>query len=261
LLPGRKRHGEKAAPPGMKARCFKMHTIAIIPARGGSKGIPGKNIIDFCGHPLVAWTIACCRRCRTVNGIFVSTDDSEIAAVARRYGAEVVARPAELSTDTADSESALIHALDTAESSGRGPADAVLFLQATSPLREPAELDGALAKFAGEKLDSLLSVSDLKDKFIWHEVDGRLQSWNYDFHNRQRRQDLPGRARQYVETGSFYITKPKLLRETRNRLGGLIGVWPVPFWKSFEIDSVEDLRLCEQLMRSHHLDQRPPTVE
>lgn len=130
--------------------------------------------------------------------------------------------------------------------------------QATSPLREPAELEGALAKFEREKLDSLFSGAGLEHKFIWQEAGGRLQSWNYDFHHRKRRQDLSGHARQYIETGSFYVTRPQLLRETRNRLGGRIGVWPVPFWKNFEIDSVEDLRLCEQLMKAHHLDQPSP---
>ena len=97
-----------------------MHAVAIIPARGGSKGIPKKNLADFCGQPLLAWTIACCRRCRLINGVFVSTDASEIAAVAKRYGAEAIARPPELSTDIADSESALIHALDFIESNRSG---------------------------------------------------------------------------------------------------------------------------------------------
>jgi N-acylneuraminate cytidylyltransferase len=235
-----------------------MNTIAIIPARGGSKGIPKKNIIDFCGHPLIAWTIACCRRSRQINGIFVSTDSPEIAAVARRYGAEVIARPAELATDTADSESALIHALDIIESGGRKPVDAVLFLQATSPLRETAVVERALAKFEKEKLDSLFSAAELESFFMWREERGRLQSWNYDFHNRKRRQDVLKEARQYVETGSFYIMRPQLLRETRNRLGGTIGVWLVPLWKNFEIDVPEDVHICEQFMKLHGLDQCPP---
>ena len=235
-----------------------MHVVAIIPARGGSKGIPKKNLVDFCGQPLLAWTIACCRCCQAIKGVFVSTDDSEIAAVAKRYGAEVVVRPPELSTDTADSESALIHALDFIESNRKERVDAVVFLQATSPLREPAELDGALAKFKADKLDSLFSAAELEDMLIWREEAGRFQSWNYDFQNRKRRQDAGSEGRQFIETGSFYISTPRLLREKHNRLGGVIGIWPVPFWKSFEIDSQEGLRLCEQLMKTHHLDQPSP---
>jgi N-acylneuraminate cytidylyltransferase len=235
-----------------------MHVVAIIPARGGSKGIPKKNLVNFCGQPLLAWTIACCRRCQAIKGVFVSTDDSEIAAVAKRYGAEVVVRPPELSTDTADSESALIHALDFIESNKRERVDAVVFLQATSPLREPAELDGALAKFKAEKLDSLFSAAELEDMLIWREEAGRFQSWNYDFQNRKRRQDAVREGRQYVETGSFYVSTSRLLREKHNRLGGVIGIWPVPFWKSFEIDSQAGLRLCEQLMKTYHLHQSSP---
>lgn len=235
-----------------------MHVVAIIPARGGSKGIPKKNLVDFCGQPLLAWTIACCRRSRLIKEVFVSTDDSEIAAVAKRYGAEVVARPAELSTDTADSESALIHALDFIESNRRERVDAVVFLQATSPLREPAELDGALAKFKAEKLDSLFSAAELEDMLIWREEAGRFHSWNYDFQNRKRRQEAGNEGRQFIETGSFYICTPRLLREKHNRLGGVIGIWPVPFWKSFEIDSQEGLRLCELLMKTYHLHQPSP---
>jgi N-acylneuraminate cytidylyltransferase len=235
-----------------------MHAVAIIPARGGSKGIPKKNIVGFCGHPLLAWSVSCCRQSRLIKGVFVSTDDPEIAAVARRYGAEAITRPPELSTDTADSESALIHALDFIESNKGERVDAVVFLQATSPLREPAELDGALAKFKVEKLDSLFSAAQLEDVLIWREEAGRFQSWNYDFQNRKRRQEAGSEGRQFVETGSFYISTPRLLREKHNRLGGDIGIWPVPFWKSFEIDSLEGLRLCEQLMKMHHLHQPSP---
>ena len=235
-----------------------MHTIAIIPARGGSKGIPKKNITDFCGHPRLAWTIACCLRCRSLEGIYVSTDDAGIAAVARRYGAEVVRRPAELSTDAADSESAVIHALDEVESKGGNRVEAVLFLQATSPLREASELEGALAKFKEEKLDSLFCAAELESMSIWREEQGVLRSWNYDFNHRKRRQDARDAARQYVETGSFYITRPQLLRDKHNRLGGTIGIWQVPIWKHFEIDVPEDLQICELFMRRYRLDQSPP---
>jgi N-acylneuraminate cytidylyltransferase len=89
-----------------------QQNIAIIPARGGSKGIPGKNIKPLCGQPLLSWTIGAAQAARHVHRVFVSTDDERIAEVARRYEAEVIMRPAELSTDTASSESALLHALD-----------------------------------------------------------------------------------------------------------------------------------------------------
>ena len=233
-----------------------MKVVAIIPARGGSKGIPKKNIIPFCGHPLLAWSIGCARRCAAISAVYVSTDCPQISAIARRYGAETVQRPPELSTDTATSESALLHAVQEIEITQRGAVGAVVFLQATSPLRETDELDGALARFQADDLDSLFCAAELEDMLVWKEQAGKLESWNYDFRNRKRRQDAT--ERQFVETGSFYITKTALLRKEGNRLGGRIGTMQVPFWKCFEIDSLEGLAFCELLMKAHKLDLISP---
>lgn len=235
-----------------------MNTIAIIPARGGSKGIPRKNVIDFCGHPLIAWTIAAARGCRAIDGVFVSTDSEEIAAVARRYGAGVTERPAEISGDRATSESAVLHACgEMARRHGRAPAR-VVFLQATSPLRESTELDGALEKFERENLDSLFSASQPEDMLFWKKTPDGFHSINYDWASRKRRQDMSESETLIVETGSFYVTRFSLFEQTQNRLGGRIGVWPVAFWKSFEVDSHEGLELCSVLMRQHGLDRQPP---
>jgi CMP-N,N'-diacetyllegionaminic acid synthase len=235
-----------------------METVAIIPARGGSKGIPRKNIIDFCGHPLIAWTIAAARRCSAIDGVFVSTDSAEIAAVARHYGAEVTNRPTEIAGDRATSESALLHACGEITHRHGQPPECVVFLQATSPLREASELDGALAKFKQEKLDSLFSASQPEDMLFWQQTPAGLNSINYDYASRKRRQDMGEESLLLVETGSFYVTRFALLQETQNRLGGRIGVWPVDFWKSFEIDSQAGLELCTLLMRQNGLDRSPP---
>ncbi len=235
-----------------------MQTVAIIPARGGSKGIPGKNIIDFRGHPLIAWTIAAARRCQAIDGVFVSTDSPEIAAVSRRYGAEVIDRPAEIAGDRATSESALLHACEEIKRrNGQAPAR-VVFLQATSPLRETSELDGALAKFDQKNLDSLFSASQPEDMLFWQKTAAGYRSINYDYASRKRRQDMNEEPVLLIETGSFYITRLGLLQQSQNRLGGHIGVWPVDFWKSFEIDSQAGLELCTLLMRQNRLDLVPP---
>jgi len=237
-----------------------MQTVAIIPARGGSKGIPRKNIIGFCGHPLIAWTIAAARRCRAIDGVFVSTDSNEIADVARRYGAQVVTRPADISGDRATSESALLHACEEiARHSGRPPARLV-FLQATSPLRESQELDGALAKFEADQLDSLFSASQPEDMLFWKKTASGLHSLNYDYQSRKRRQDMAEEEVLLIETGSFYVSRASLLQQTGNRLGGRMGTWPVEFWKSFEVDSLAGLELCAVLMRQHALDRTPPVL-
>lgn len=236
-----------------------MKTVAIIPARGGSRSIPGKNILEFCGHPLLAWTIAAARGCRAIEGVYVSTDDPAIGDAAEQYGAEIVHRPPEISGDTATSESALIHACS--ELAGRDiRPERVVFLQPTSPLRESLELTAALKIFEEERLDSLFSASVPEDFLMWRETQAGLESLNYDFENRKRRQDAHGAGRVLIETGSFYITRTSLLLETNNRLGGRIGYYEVPDWKSWEIDSEEGFRLCEAMMRIHGLDQNPPVV-
>ena len=234
-----------------------MQTVAIIPARGGSKAIPRKNIIDFCGYPLISWTIACARRCSLVEKVYVSTDDAEIAGVAKQYGAEVIDRPDSISGDTASSESALIHACEVIRSNGRLP-DAIMMLQATSPLRETLELDGAVNKFAKGTLDSMFSASQPEDMLLWIERASDLQSLNYDYKSRKRRQDAADGPQVWIETGSFYITNTELLLTSGNRLGGRIGMWAVPFWKSFEIDSLESLDVCATLMRTYKLDRIAP---
>ena len=232
--------------------------VALIPARGGSTGIPRKNIIEFCGHPLIAWTIATARRAKRIDGVYVSTDDGEIGSVARRYGAAVIARPPELSGDSASSESALLHAIDTIVSNEGADPRTVVFLQATSPLRETSELDEALDLFAREEFDSLFSGSQPEDLHLWKQDRKGLASLNYDYRNRQRRQDMDDTSMVWVETGSFYVTRTVLLRASGNRLGGRIGIYKVPFWKSFEVDSQEGLELCRTLMHLYQLDQRDP---
>ncbi|NUT58774.1 MAG: NTP transferase domain-containing protein, partial [Agromyces sp.] len=126
----------------------RAHAVAIIPARGGSKGLPGKNVMRVGGIPLVARAVAAARAARTVGRVVVTTDDGEIARVARQAGASVVQRPAELAGDTASSESALLHALDALRGSDRDEASVTLFIQATSPFVEPEDLDSAVTAVA-----------------------------------------------------------------------------------------------------------------
>ncbi|PYS08659.1 MAG: acylneuraminate cytidylyltransferase [Acidobacteria bacterium] len=236
-----------------------MRTVAIIPARGGSKGIPRKNIIDFCGYPLVSWTIACARRCPRIDAVYVSTDDAEIAEVSRHYGAEIIERPANIAGDTSSSESAVIHACEVIRQKNLLP-DAVIMMQATSPLRETSELDDAITRFAEGSLDSLFSAAQPEDMLLWIQDGADLHSLNFDYKARKRRQDATHGIKTWIETGSYYITKTELLLASGNRLGGRIGMWAVPFWKSFEIDSVDSLQVCAALMRAYKLDTVVPAV-
>jgi N-acylneuraminate cytidylyltransferase len=227
-------------------------TAAIIPARGGSKGIPRKNLVSVCGRPLLAWSILQARAAAGIDGVWVSSDNDEILDVARAFGAGTIHRPAALSSDTASSEEAWRHALDALESEGCS-IDWIVGMQATSPVREPRDLSEALQRVHDDGLESLLSVVEIEDFFTWRlDEMGMPQSVNYDYHNRKRRQAIEKR---YLENGSFYIFRPSLLRDETNRLGGRIGLHVMDKHKMFQIDAPDDLPLCEAIMRAYGLDQ------
>jgi len=213
--------------------------IAIIPARGGSKGIPNKNIKDFCGKPLLAWSIIQALNTEEVRSVYVSSDSDEILDIAEKYGAKKIKRPDDLATDTATTEIAIEHVLKVIETKP----DLVVLLQVTSPLRLITDISGAVQKCLKENLDSCFSGAELEDFLIWREnSQGVLESLNYDYKTRGRRQD---RKSEFVENGSIYVFKPWLLMEKGNRLGGGIGIYPMNFWQSFEMDSPEDWDLLE----------------
>ena len=222
-------------------------TLAVIAARGGSKGIPHKNLIDLCGKPLIAWTVIQAAAARGVDVVAVSSDSDAILAAAEAAGAVGVRRPDELSGDLASSEAAWLHALDQLD--GRlGPFRRIVALQATSPIREAGDIEGALDTFERDKLDSLLSVCEVEDYFNWRMGTNGPEPINYDYHDRRMRQQIEKR---YLENGSFYVFIPNLLREQKNRLGGRIGFHVMERHKMFQIDRPEDIKLCAAIMCSY----------
>jgi len=229
-----------------------QNIVAIIPARGGSKGIPKKNLLSFCGKPLVSWTINQALSVKSISSVWVTSDSKEILAVAKHFGANTISRPKSLSSDTSTTESAWKHALNVIEEK-TGSVDVMIGLQPTSPIREPKDIEKAIKIFNKSKYDSLFSASEIGDFYIWQKKRQKLISLNYDYENRGRRQDY---TKQYVENGSFYIFKPQTLTKFNNRLGGKIGISLMDFWKSFEIDSFEDIDLCETLMKHYILKSK-----
>jgi len=215
----------------------------IIPARGGSKGIPGKNIMPVAGKPLIAHSIEHGLQAGLSDGVYVSTDDDNIARVSKAHGARVIRRPSNLATDIATSESALLHAVEAIEKESGKRLDLVVFLQATSPVRTAADVDGAIETLRRENADSLFSGSPLADFCIWQSKGQELSSVSYDYKSRKRRQDFDGKY--YLENGSIYVFKPDILRQYGNRLGGKMAIYEMEMWKSFEIDSMEGAELCE----------------
>jgi len=219
--------------------------VALIPARGGSKGIPDKNIRNLNGKPLIAWTIEQSLSCSQISSTVVSTDSKRIAAVAREYGAEVpFMRPAELATDESATEDALIHAVK--ELTGNGNRiDNIVVLQPTSPIRKKQTLDQAIKAYSSSNYDSLLSVVK-RPPFYW-KSSPEVQPL-YDIFARPRRQDIPVDQFLYKETGSIYISSVSLLEQQRNRLGGNICLFETSEIEAVDIDTEFDFELVEWLM-------------
>lgn len=224
-----------------------MSTVAIIPARGGSQGVPGKNLRPIGGIPLVARAVRACRATRRIDHIFVSTDDAAIADTARAAGAEIIERPAELAGHTATSESALIHGLD--EIARRGiDADVLVFVQCTSPFIRPQDLDAGVALVTVGEADSTFSGIETYE-FLWRDGDdtlppgtGAMVGQNHDASYRPRRQD---RRPDYRETGAFYVMSVDGFRDAGHRFFGRTRVVPVSELASLEIDTAEELALAD----------------
>lgn len=226
--------------------------VAIIPARAGSKGIPDKNILNLCGKPLLAWSILQAKSASGVDSVWVTSDGKNILDVAEHYGANTVKRPDDISGDAASSESAWLQAVDYIEKKTQQTIDIVIGMQATSPIREARDLESALEIYRQQNLDSLLSVCEIEDFFVWEENESQeFVSVNYDYNNRKPRQKI---AKKYRENGSFYLFSPQLLRQQNNRLGGKIGKYEMDFYKMFQIDNRDDVKICEVLMKGYGLD-------
>lgn len=222
-----------------------MKVLAIIPARGGSKGVPRKNVRLLAGKPLVAWTIEAARKTKSIDRVVVSTDDPEIEAVSKEYGAQVISRPAELATDTASSESALLHALDhLAKTEGYEP-DILVFLQCTAPLTLPEDIDGTIQALLDEEADCALAVTPFHG-FLWRRDEGEgAVGINHDKTVRQMRQDLEP---QYLETGAVYVMRTEGFKKAQHRFFGRVAMYVIPRERSLDIDEPVDFLTAEKLM-------------
>jgi YrbI family 3-deoxy-D-manno-octulosonate 8-phosphate phosphatase len=215
--------------------------IAIIPARGGSKGIPNKNLQTVGGVTLLARTISACLKSESIATVYVSTDSDDIAAVALNNGAQVIRRPADISGDTASSESALLHSLNEIEKTSSLPKN-VLFAQCTSPFITHTDIDGILDLLKDH--DSALTVTH-NHAFIWRKDNtGNAIGINHDSAIRLPRQQLDP---EYKETGALYAMNIDQFRKCGHRFFGRIGMYEVPADRSMEIDEPEDLRLANTL--------------
>ncbi|MEO6471577.1 MAG: acylneuraminate cytidylyltransferase [Aeromicrobium sp.] len=216
---------------------------AVIPARGGSKGVPHKNIRTVGGEPIIARAVRKLHAVAGIDAIVVSTDDPDIARVARSAGAQIIGRPDELSGDLASSESALRHALEEVSGQGTLP-DVTVFVQATSPFISPGDVERAIQMVRDDECDVAFSVART-DVHLWREGPSGPEGVNHDAKVRRRRQE---RVPEYAETGAFYVMRTQGFIESGHRFFGRVEFVEVDPSDALEIDTEHDLRLAELIV-------------
>ena len=210
--------------------------MIIIPARGGSKRIPNKNLVDLKGRPLISYVIA--TSLEITDNVYVSTDCQNIAACAEKCGANVIKRPSELATDTATTNSVIRHFLNTVHDINH-----FACVQATSPLLQSRFLFDAFGKMKTNDYDSVISANEFVG-FFWDEKGKPI---NFSLGNKRvRTQDA---EKWYLENGAFYLTSKQNFMKTNNLINGRVGFITMPKKLSFEIDDYEDLEIVERLCK------------
>ncbi|MFJ6634589.1 cytidylyltransferase domain-containing protein [Streptomyces sp. NPDC091376] len=248
--------------------------LAVIPARGGSKGVPGKNLATVGGVPLVARAVRACAQARLVTDVLVSTDDPAIAEVARAAGGTVVERPPAIAGDTATSESAVLHAMDAYEAIHGRPVDVVLLVQCTSPFITRDDIDGVTSAVVNDGADTAVTVAPFH-AFVWRRTPAPVpatvpaspfpsqapaedgQGVNHDKAYRPRRQDRP---EDFLETGAAYAMDAQGFRTHGHRFFGRTALVETDPARVLEIDDPHDLARARAL--APLLDPAPvPTRE
>jgi CMP-N,N'-diacetyllegionaminic acid synthase len=224
--------------------------LAIVPARGGSKGLPGKNLRPLCGRPLINWSIDTALACGEIDVVVVSTDDKKIAAVAAAAGAEVpFLRPPDLASDAASSIDVVLHALDFFERNERF-FDIVLLLEPTSPLREVGDIQAALQRISDMKVSSIVSVcraESVHPAFMFRITeDERLDPFLSSTPTNTRRQEIEPLF--YLE-GTLYASTVDSLRKHRSFYHEGTTAYEVSKWKALEVDDIEDFEMIEAIAR------------
>lgn len=223
--------------------------LVVIPARGGSKGVPGKNLAPVGGEPLVARAVQASVRARRTTRVVVSTDDVGITTAARAAGAQVVRRPADIAGDTSSSESAVLHVLDELARAQVPDPEVVVLVQCTSPFLTPEEIDGVVAAVLDEGADSALTAAPFHG-FLWR-TDGTGpgsgpsgHGVNHDHAHRPRRQDRP---EDLLETGAAYAMRTDGFRAAGHRFFGSVALVRTDPARVLEIDEPDDLARARAL--------------
>lgn len=238
----------------------KLIVLGVIPARKGSERLPNKNILSLCGKPLIAYTIEAALKAKRLDRVIVSTDGEEIAQVARQYGAEVISRPAEISTSTAPIDEALRHAVSYLESTEGYKADVVVLMQANIPIRDVGGIDGAVEKLIECGADAVATAYEVNQRPEWmkHLIDDRAVPYMPPS-KLYRMQDF---EKLYLIDGAVTAIRVDTLMRTRGDtrvhayMGQNVRLVLQDRIYTIEVDSQDDLWLAECLLRGMHLQSR-----
>ena len=220
--------------------------LAIIPARGGSKRLPRKNVLDLCGKPLIAWSIEAGLKSKYITKVIVSSDDEEILSISKEYGASTIKRPSELASDTAITFDALKHVIENSEKF-----DYVVLLQPTSPLRNETHIDEAIKLLIEKNADSIISVCETEHSPLWCNTlpqDSSMNNFLRDEVLNKRSQDLP---KYYRLNGAIYICKTeKLLSEKSFFIKDNIFAFKMNKENSIDIDEEFDFIIAREIKKT-----------
>lgn len=227
-----------------------MKILAIIPARGGSKGITNKNIRKFANKPLIAHTIDCAKKSKTINRIVVSTDSLEIAAVAKKYGAEVPwLRPAKLAKSTSAVTDAIVHVLERLKKEEAYIPDYIVLLQATSPLRLPSDIDNAFALSLRRKADAVVSVCATEQLLYTKSKSDELTLVSSkEFLKSTNRQQLEPTFK--LDGSMVYLIKTKVFLQKKSFLPPKTLGYVIPRWRAVDLDEPEDFVVGELIKKN-----------
>ena len=222
-----------------------LKIVSISLARGGSKGVPRKSIVDTCGKPLVAYVLDAAKNSKYISERYVSTEDLEIKKVVSALGAKVIDRPVALATDDAKCEDALIHFAEQVDF------DILCFIQTTSPLVLASDIDKGIEKILEGQYDSVFSTTVETWVPKWVQAGDVVKPVNWTPEKRPRRQQMPELL---IENGAFYITTKEKLMKNKLRYSGKIGSIEMPLKRSFQIDTTDELELIRSIIKNgvHH---------
>ncbi|PRM99444.1 cytidylyltransferase domain-containing protein [Aliarcobacter cryaerophilus] len=221
--------------------------LAIIPARGGSKRLPRKNVLDLCGKPLIAYTIEAALKSKYIDKVIVSSDDEEILNISKKIGADIIKRPIDLANDTATTFDAIKHTIDNFEKY-----DYIVLLQPTSPLRNEKHIDEAIELLEKKKADAIVSVCEMDHSPLWSNTlpnDGNMSNFLKDEILNKRSQDL---EKYYRLNGAIYICKTEKLIENKSfLLKDNIFAYIMNRENSVDIDEEIDFKIAEVILKSY----------